>query len=193
MSKAASSPNTDSTKHGNEVDRERAAEILKTRASVLAKETSDTEVSLASIEVVEFHLSHESYAVEAKYVQATSPLKQLTPLPCTPSFVLGIVNLRGRILTIIDIKKFFDLPERGITDLNKVIVLKSDDVTLGILADEVVGTQTISLPAIQPPLPTLTGLRAEYLRGVTKERLIILDPEKILTDRRIIVHEQVEV
>lgn len=166
-------------------------EILKARARALAQEPKERDTAEEYIEVVEFLLAHETYGIESLYVREVYPLKELTPLPCTPPFVLGIINVRRQILSLIDLKKFFDLPEKGLTDLNKVIIVRTDAMELGILADVILGTRSIPLKEIQPTLPTLTGIRAEYLRGVTKERLIILDAEKILSDRKIVVYEEV--
>lgn len=171
-------------------DAEEAKRILKARAKALARETGKAEAADA-LELVEFLLAHERYAVESRYVREVYPLENLTPLPCTPAFVLGIVNMRGEILSVIDIKKFFDLPEKGLTDLNKVIVLQSGNMLFGILADAILDVRRIPVAEIQPSLPTLTGIREKYLRGVTPERTIVLDAEKLLTDETIIVQEQV--
>ena len=165
--------------------------ILRERALALAAEPGETQTLADSIEVVEFLLAHERYAVESSYVREVYPLENLTPLPCTPGFVLGIVNLRGEILSVIDLKKFFELPEKGLTDLNKVIVLQSGSMLFGILADVIAGVRRIPVSDIQPSLPTLTGVREEYLKGVTPGRTVILDAEKLLTDESIIVQEQV--
>ena len=172
-------------------DSENTRRILKARAQVLAREPASTELT-ECLEVVEFLLAHETYAIESRYVREVCPLENLTLLPCTPAFILGIVNVRGEILTVVDIKKFFDLPEKGLTDLNKVIVLQSGDMVFGILADAISGVRDIPLVGIQPSLPTLTGIREEYLRGVTAEHIVILDAEKLLTDEKIVVQEQVE-
>ena len=165
--------------------------ILKARAQALAREPEPAEAAGERIEVVEFLLAHERYALESQYVREVYPLENLTPLPCTPAFVLGIVNLRGEILSVIDLKKFFELPEKGLTDLNKVIVLQSGNMLFGILADVIAGVRRIPVTDIQPSLPTLTGVREEYLKGVTPGRTVILDAEKLLTDESIIVQEQV--
>jgi len=165
--------------------------ILKERAQTLAREAVPAEAADAGIEVVEFLLAHERYAVASEYVREVYPLEDITPLPCTPAFVLGIVNLRGEILSVIDIKKFFDLPEKGLTDLNKVIVLESEDMVFGILADVISGVRRILRADIQPSLPTLTGIREDYLLGVTAERTVVLDAEKLLSDEKLIVNEQV--
>ncbi len=170
---------------------EETQRILQERAQTLAREAVPAETADASIEVIEFLLAHERYAVASEYVREVYPLEDITPLPCTPAFVLGIVNLRGEILSVIDIKKFFDLPEKGLTNLNKVIVLESADMVFGIVADAISGVRRIQRADIQPSLPTLTGIREDYLQGVTAERVVILDAEKLLNDEKLIVQEQV--
>jgi purine-binding chemotaxis protein CheW len=165
--------------------------ILQARTLALAQEPSLEEAAVEGIEVVEFMLAYERYAVESRYVREVSYLESLTPLPCTPAFVLGIVNLRGEIIPVIDLKKFFDLPEKGLTDLDKIIVLQSGKILFGILADTIVSVRRILLTCLHPSLPTLTGVRKNYLKGVTRERLVVLDAEKLLMDENIIVQEQV--
>lgn len=164
--------------------------ILRKRAKLLARQPLQEKTG-GGLDVLEFLLSYETYAIEMRWVAETYPLKDLTPLPCTPLFVAGIINVRGRILSVIDIRKFFDLPEKGLADLNKVIIVHNEEMEFGILADEILGTRTIPLSEVQPPLPTLTGIREEYLKGVTRERTAILDGSKLLADRNLIVHEEV--
>ena len=173
-------------------DAEEAKRILKARARALAREPAKDEADDDYIEVVEFVLAYEQYAVETRHVREIHPLEHLTPLPCTPAFVLGIVNVRGEILSVIDLRKFFDLPEKGLTDLNKVIVLESENMLFGVLADAVIGARRVRVADIQPSLPTLTGVREAYLMGVTAERTVILDAEKLLADETIVVQEQVD-
>lgn len=165
-------------------------DILLARARLLAQEPEQEETA-EQIEVVTFLLAHETYGIETAFVREVYPLKDLTPLPCTPAFVAGIVNVRGQVMSVVDIKKFFELPEQGLTDLNKVVILSDGIMEFGILADAIVNVRNIPLREIQPALPTLTGVREDYLRGVTAERLVILDAAKLLTDSNIVVHEEV--
>lgn len=165
--------------------------ILLARAQALAVEPPAAQ-DANTLEIVAFVLAHESYGVETSFIREIHPLTNLTPLPCTPTFVLGVVNLRGEIISVIDIKKFFDLPEQGLTDLNKVIVLQSETMCFGILADAVQGVHQIPVAEIQTSIPTLTGIRERYLKGVTAERMIILDAKKLLADEKVVVNEQVE-
>ena len=165
--------------------------ILHERALALAAEPGRTQILAGSIEVLEFLLAHERYAVETCHVREVYPLENLTPLPCTPAFVLGIVNLRGEIVSVIDLRKFFDLAQTGLPDLNKVMVLESGNMVFGILADAILGVRRIAPAGIQPSLPTLTGIREKYLKGITPERTVVLDAAKLLADEDIVVQEQV--
>lgn len=81
------------------------------------------------------------------------------------------------------------MPEKGLSNQHQLIVVRSGEMELGILANEVLGVTSIELEELQPPLPTMTGIRAEYLRGLTAERLAVLEIEKILADRRIVVEK----
>jgi purine-binding chemotaxis protein CheW len=168
------------------------ASILQARARALAQEPEERAAPENYLEVLEFSLAYERYALETALVREVHPLKELTPLPCTPPFVLGIINLKGQIMAVIDLKRFFNLPEKGLSDLNKVIILSRGRLEVGILADAVAGVRAVPAPEVQAPLPTLEGLNPDYLKGVTREALIILDAEKLLTDPRLIVHEEVE-
>lgn len=175
-------------KRGFSPSPEEKRRILKARADLLALEREEAKDE-DTIEVVEFILANEHYGIESNYVREVYPLKDYTPLPCTPQFVLGLINVRGQIISVIDIKKFFELPEKGITDLNKVIIIHDYNMEFGILADSILGVKSIAVKVIQPSLATLKGIRAEFLRGITPERLVILDAIKLLTDKNIVVHE----
>jgi purine-binding chemotaxis protein CheW len=156
--------------------------ILRERAATLARESKIDQADQARLEVIEFVLAYERYAIESRWVREVYPLKEITPLPGTPSFVLGIINVRGQIVSVVDLKKFFDLPDKGLTDLNKVIIMGDDNVEFGLLADAVPGMQHILCTEIQSPLPTLTGVRADYVQGLTADRLIVLNIARILAD-----------
>jgi purine-binding chemotaxis protein CheW len=169
-----------------------AAQILHTRAQALARPQERAPAAETLLEVLEFRLAQERYAVETGHVREVYPLKELTRLPCTPPFVLGIVNVRGRILPVFDLKKFFDLPDQGLTDLHRIIVVRGDDLEFGLLADVIVGVRSIPVATLQTSLPTLTGIRADYLKGVTPESIVVLDLPRILSDPKIIVDDEVE-
>jgi purine-binding chemotaxis protein CheW len=173
-------------------DRAGVKKVLQDRARALACKPKARQTDGATIEVVEFRLAKERYAVDRDFVREVCPLKELTPVPCTPPFMRGIVNVRGQMVPVIDLKKFFDLPESGITDMHMVMILHGADVEVGLLADAVVGVRSIPLASIQASLPTLIGIRAQYLKGVSDSHTVILDATRILTDPKIVVDEEVE-
>lgn len=168
---------------------EEKRKILKARARVLAREPEKEMLDQDYLEVVEFLLAYETYGIESAYVREIYPLTEITSLPGTPSFVQGIVNIRGQILSVIDLKKFFELPEKGLSDLNKIIIIRDDNMEFGILADAVLGIRKLTAGEIEASLPTLTGIREQYLKGVTRERMVVLDAVKILSDKNIVISE----
>ena len=165
--------------------------ILKSRAAALARPPAPEGREGECLDVLEFLLSGETYAIEMSFIRETLPLVDFTPLFCTPPFVTGIINVRGRIVSIVDMRRFFELPAAGLSNLNRVIIVSDGRMEFGILADSISGTGSIPLRELQAPLHTLIGAREEFLRGVTGDRLILLDMGKILADRRLVVHEEV--
>ena len=166
--------------------------ILKVRAARLARDPARLDALEAHLEVVEFRLAEERYALELPFIREVYPLRDLTPLCCTPPFVRGLVNVRGHILSVIDLKYFFELPMSAPTKLTRIIIVATEAMDLGIQADVVLGVRSVSLHTIQPSLPTLTGIREDYLYGVAPDGLVILAADKLLADTRLLVHEEVE-
>ncbi|EKD82310.1 MAG: hypothetical protein ACD_39C01370G0004 [uncultured bacterium] len=167
-------------------------QILHARALKLAQAPEKAVSADELLEIIAFSLGGETYGIESVFVREVYPLKDFTTLPGVPSFVLGIINVRGQILSIVDFRKFFGLPEKGLGQLNKVIILHDEYMEFGILADEIIGTKVILQKAIQTSVPTITGIGATYLKGVTSEHLIILDGKRILADKTIIIHQEAE-
>jgi len=164
--------------------------ILKARARVLAREPEKDAEPQESLEIIQFRLAGETYGIASAFVREVYPLKDLSPLPGAPTFVLGIINLRGQIFSVVDLRVFFNLPQKGLGDLNKVIILCNDRMEFGILADAILATHQVLLDAIQPAPLAVTGIGAEYLKGVTEEGVIILDAAKVLDDEKMIVHQE---
>ena len=170
-----------------------AARIWRARTQALAQplpQAGEGSQPQALIEVLEFRLADERYAVETAFVQAVHPLRRLTEVPCTPPFVLGIVNLRGHIVTVVNLKKFFGLPEQGLTDLHRIVLVGDGDTEFGLLADVSVGVHLIAPAELHAAPLALAGDGAHHVRGITAESLIVLDMASILADPRMLVDEQ---
>jgi purine-binding chemotaxis protein CheW len=164
--------------------------VLRDRARILSiapAPPADSE----QIHALRFSLGAETYAVESGHIREVLPLPRVAPLPCVPSFVRGIINVRGRIVSLLDLKAILGLPSSGFSPTSGVIILQSPGIEFGLLADEIQGLAAIPLSSLQAALPTLTGVGAEYLKGVTAEGLVLLDAEKLLSDKRLVIDEAV--
>ena len=162
-------------------------EILRRRARELAK-APDAEMGGARLmEILEFSLGPARYAFETSFVREVFPLTEITPLPGVPPYILGVVNVRGRILSVMDIRRLLDFANVGLTNLNKAIILHDGDMELAVLADEVAGVYAIDGDEGQRALATLSGRREEYLKGVTQDRVVVLDAEKLLASEDLLV------
>jgi len=175
---------------GSELSPAEKRQILKARADALAKKEEMSDADEACLQAAVFLLAHETYSIELTYIREVCLLKEITRIPSVPAFVLGIIAFRGQILSLIDLKKIFDLPVRQIDERSRVIVLHSDTMEFGILADEVIGVKAIPLSLIQAP-GTYQGMGAEYLRGITPDRMAILDAKELLSDKKLVVHQEV--
>ncbi|MFQ5599314.1 MAG: chemotaxis protein CheW [Candidatus Krumholzibacteriia bacterium] len=169
---------------------EGAEEILRLRARALAKRVERADFDDARIEVIEFVTAGERYAFESQYVREVYPVKRLTPVPCTPAFVLGILNLRGRIISVIDIRIRLGFPQKEHPDLGKIIVIQTNEMEVGVMVDTLLGVRAVGTRDLQPAFSTLMGVREEYLKGITSDRLLVLDAGNILAEKGLVVLEE---
>lgn len=161
--------------------------ILKQRAMELAKPPKVEARGARLIEILEFTLGQERYAFRTSCVREVFPLTEITPLPGLPAYVLGVVNVRGRILSVMDIRRLLEFGNVGLTNLNKAIILHNGDMELAILADEVAGVYAVDIEQGQRTLPTLSGKREEFLEAVTKDRVVVLDAIKLLASEDLLI------
>lgn len=167
------------------------SQILQQRAQELAKPLVDQSTPENLSEVLVFSLSQERYAIETQYIKEVFPLGEYTQLPGTPTFLLGLVNLRRKIIAVIDLRILFDL-EAIIKERQKLILLGNTEKEFAITTDGIHGIQHISLREIDAPPPTLSGIRQEFLKGITTERIAVLDGHQLLASSHLIVNETVE-
>jgi purine-binding chemotaxis protein CheW len=168
---------------------ERRRAILQDRARALARPPVEKPAASELLHVVSFALGDEQYALEARHVREVVRFTEYTPVPDTPPFLVGVSNLRGEILAVIDLRKFFGVAPRGVTDLSRILVLGGGRPEFGVLADavhEVVALRTADV--LEPP-ETVAGIGREYLRGVTGDALIVLDGAVLLQDGRLFIDQ----
>lgn len=169
------------------------ARILTDRALTLAKPLKDGAPSMKEmIELLVVSLGGERFGIETLYALEAISLRELIPVPCTPAFVLGVVNYRGRILAILDLRRILNLPGEGVMEGSKVVAVEAGGMTLGILVNTVVGTISVLTSKVAPPPEALTGLRLALTREVTEEFITVLDLHALARAPEILVNEQVD-
>ena len=166
--------------------------ILKKRAQALAKEEEITQSGSRRLDVITFKLGPETYCVESVFVKEVYPVTDYTPLPGVPEHIFGIINVRGRIFPVVDLKKFFNLPPLGLGDLNKIIILENPSMEFGILADQVLGTSKIYENTFEDLPGSISGIGREYIKGITSEKLIILNADRLLNDNNLVVNDKIK-
>lgn len=165
-------------------------EILKKRAEELSKPLKVDEGRKDLIEVVLFNLSDEVYGIEAEYVREIYPVGEVTKLPGVPEYIYGVMNVRRKIIPIIDLKFFFGLNKAKNVHNQKVIILEQGEMEFAVLTDKIIDIRFIPSHNLQSGIPTLTGVRQEFLKGITPERFIILDGDKLLNDNHLVIEEE---
>jgi purine-binding chemotaxis protein CheW len=136
------------------------------------------------VKLAVFMLEDQPYAIDImKIKQIIRPLK-ITRLPKAPAFVEGVINLRGVVIPVMDMRKRFGLDGRGDDAETKVIIASVDRKIVGIIVDDVTEVVPVPKSEIQPPPRVIRGVEAEYLLGVCRYRdeiLLILNLDQILT------------
>jgi purine-binding chemotaxis protein CheW len=138
-------------------------------------------------QLVVFDVGQEAFGVDISAVQEIIRMKEVTKVPGAPSFVEGIINLRGRIIPVIDLRRRLGLPLNE-TDLSgRIVVVEIDSLVIGMVVDAVSEVLHISADCVEPPSDVIAGIDSDYIRGIAKvdDRLIVLlQLEKLLTGQR---------
>ena len=135
-------------------------------------------------QLVIFMLAKEHYGVRIAAVESIIKLQPITAVPCSPAFVEGVTNLRGRILPVIDLRKRFNLPAEESTKDTRIVVVEMNSTLVGMIVDAVSEVLRAPAESIEPPSPIMTTVDSAFITGIAKvgERLIILlDLEKVLS------------
>lgn len=184
ISKAKEAVKTDHDKTSDE-----NFEILRKRAEDLAHFEDKSKADIEQISVLEFILGQEKYAIKTENLKEIIESNQITEIPCTPAYIYGVINIRGKIVTVIDLKKYLKLDYVGINDRSSIIVAMFEDNLVGIVADMVTGIKTIEVSDIQKTTPTLKNIKDSYVHGITSDTIIILEIDRILSDNAILVND----
>ncbi|MBL4834706.1 MAG: chemotaxis protein CheW [Pseudomonas sp.] len=134
---------------------------------------------------VTFRLDNESYGINVMQVQEVLRHTEIAPVPGAPSYVLGIINLRGNVVTVIDTRQRFGLSPAPITDNTRIVIIEADKQVVGILVDSVAEVVYLRQSEIETAPNVGTDESAKFIQGVcnkNNELLILVDLEKMMTE-----------
>lgn len=137
-------------------------------------------------QLVVFTLSSESYGVDIAKVHGIERMHEITKVPRTPNFLQGVINLRGRVIPVVHLRKLFRLPEGEVTKETRIVVVDIGGQQIGVQVDEVTEVLTISTEAVEPASSIMTSADSDFMLGIAKlhEKLVILlDLDKVLSNK----------
>ncbi len=135
---------------------------------------------------VTFFLDNEKYGIKVMQVQEVLRMTEIAPVPGAPHYVLGIINLRGNVVTVIDSRKRFGLPEKEPDDSTRIVIIEANDQVVGILVDSVAEVVDLRSSEIETAPNVGTDESSKYIQGVSSQReelLILVDVYKLLSDQ----------
>ena len=147
---------------------------------------SDSAVRDPVIQLVTFRLQEEIYGINVMQVQEVLRVSEIAPVPGAPTYVLGIINLRGNVVTVIDTRSRFGLSAKEIDDSSRVVIIESDKQVVGILVDSVAEVVELRTTEIDPAPNVGNEESSRYIQGVASrddDLLILVDLNKLLTDQ----------
>lgn len=173
------------------LDKDKIKKVLFDRAKDLARfEGGSPETS--SLDVIKFRLVYRDYAVEMRFVREVVLTREITPVPTAPDHIIGVCPVRGEIIPLVDLRVLLSIPERGITDLNQVIVLTDGHITFGILADQITGISLLPIEELQKAGPEFAPGEPNYIFGIMNTGLMVINAAVILADPKMIVDQSGE-
>ncbi|MDQ8733338.1 chemotaxis protein CheW [Paenibacillus sp. LHD-38] len=149
------------------------------------------------LKVIVFALGSEEYGIEVDKVRTIERLSPITRVPKTATFIKGVINLRGVVVPVIDLRGRFSLSETTPTENTRIIVVAVADIEVGFIVDSANDVIDIDTDSIDMPPEIVGGIKAKYLRGIAKlgegRLLIMLNLSEVLNKNEIIQIEQLEV
>ena len=149
------------------------------------EETGQHQMTMMSFtQVVSFNLANEEYAIEIEKIKEIILVEGITRVPQMPDYIEGIINLRGNVIPVLDLRKRFGMTGVGIEEETRIVVSRMAEKIIGLIVDSVSQVMKIPNDDIEPPPDTIAGLAGDYLTGVGKvdQRMIMmLDIDKVLS------------
>lgn len=156
-------------------------------AKVDKKYTADAaSVSSEIIQLVSFNIGEEEFGVDILKVQEINRMSEVTRVPNAPEYVEGVINLRGKVIPIIDLRMRIGMPQKSTDKDTRIVVVELDSKVVGFVVDSVNEVLRINKSITEPPPPMVSGIDSEFITAIGKlndRLLILLDLERILSGK----------
>lgn len=156
----------------------------------------EQESVVEKVKVVVFRLKDEEYGVEVDQVKSIERMESITRVPNTPPFVKGVINLRGVVIPVINLRSRFQMEEEEYTDSTRIVIVHVNEMEVGLIVDAALDVLDVPLDAIEPPPEVVGGIEAAYLRGMAKledRLLVLLNLDRVLSPEELKQVEQMEI
>ena len=137
------------------------------------------------LQLVTFTLGNEEYAVNILNVQEINRITEITQVPNSPDYVEGVINLRGKVIPVVNLRKKFNFEDKPTDDTSRIIIMEIQGITNGLIVDSVSEVLRIPASSVEPAPPMSAELQSQFIKGIAKleNRLIILiDLDNLLGD-----------
>jgi purine-binding chemotaxis protein CheW len=169
---------------------EEVTRILEERARRMARPTEEASAPVQVVELLVFSLGAERYGIETAHVVEVVAVRALTPVPCVPDFVAGVIHHRGRMLPVLDLGRLVGFGARAGAETGRVVSLEVGPMTFGLWADAVTGVARARADELAPPPKAETAGWRTFLRGVSVDGVAVLDVEALAAEPRLLINEE---
>lgn len=149
------------------------------------RQTQEEGARIAERQIVAFSLGSETYGVDIGQIREIIPVQKVVPVPRAPEFVEGIINLRGKVIPVLDLRQHFGFEKKERNPNQRILLIEVGGDSIGVRVDSVLSVLRIPEDSIEPPASVLTGDGNDYIQGIAKVEdnlIVLLDLTRIISD-----------
>lgn len=163
-------------------------QVLRERARLYSQKIEESNGLTDQKDVLEFMLGNEHYGIPTEHIQEVQKKKHCTPLPGTPGFILGLINVRGKVLGLVDLKSVFGIQNSYGSEEKSIVIIRYMDFEFGIEADRILGKSQIS--SYNYTNASQEQINSKYIEGIFEDRLMMIDIKSLIESGALIVNNK---
>jgi purine-binding chemotaxis protein CheW len=164
--------------------------VLNERAKQIATPIAETKINMNESSYIHFRLGKsECYGIPYTFIKEVIDNSSLAKIPCIPEFIAGLINFRGSLIAVLDLKYFFHIKSNKTTanSFPSIIIVSSKETTVGILADDILGSVVYESDLLDKPISSEGITKPEYITGLHQGRTTIINIDTILSDPQLLI------